>query len=195
MNTVSPASTDKAYLRDYFSEKRLALAEDIERKNALDMEIQTRLIISPEYRAAEAVLIYLARPSEIATSMIIYAALANNKTVGLPVCLDNRQMIFRRIDSIAGLQPGRFGIPEPSKNCEQITPDEHTLCVCPCLSCDMDGFRLGFGGGYYDRFLVGFTGVKTALCYADSVLPVLQRDEYDIPMNVIVTDSFTRYIR
>ena len=194
MSASNPASNDKAYLRDYFSEKRLKLCQDLSRKEALDAEIQTRLIISPEYRAADAVLVYMARPTEIATSMIIHAALANNKIVALPVCTENSGMIFRQIGDISELRPGSFGILEPDDSCPEYKADENTLCVCPALCCDMSGYRLGFGGGYYDRFLADFKGCKAALCYSDAVIPSIDTDEYDIGMDVIHTDSFTRYI-
>ena len=194
MATVNPTSTDKAYLRDFFSEKRLELIKKSDRKTALDNEIQTRLIISREYRACDTVLVYMARSNEIATSMIIFAALANDKVVGLPVSLDEGRMIFRRIYSLSDLLPGKFGILEPPEHCAKITPDEKTLCVCPALCCDMNGFRLGWGGGYYDRFLKDFPGKKAALCYSDSVIPSISRDEYDIKMDVIHTDSFSRTI-
>ncbi|MBQ6499211.1 MAG: 5-formyltetrahydrofolate cyclo-ligase, partial [Ruminococcus sp.] len=152
MSASNPASNDKVYLRDYFSEKRLKLCQELSRKEALDAEIQTRLIISPEYRAADTVLVYMARPTEISTSMIIHAALANNKIVALPVCTDDSGMIFRQIGDISELRPGRFGILEPDDSCPEYKADENTLCVCPALCCDMRGYRLGFGGGYYDRF-------------------------------------------
>ena len=194
MSPSKPASNDKAYLRDYFSEQRSNLCKELSRKEALDAEIQTRLIISPEYRAAKAVLVYMARPSEIATSMIIHAALANNKIVALPVCTENSGMIFRQIGDISGLRPGRFGILEPDGSCPEYIADESALCVCPALCCDMRGYRLGFGGGYYDRFLAGFKGCKAALCYSDGVIPSIAAAEYDIGMDVIHTDSFTRYI-
>ncbi len=176
-------------------EQRKRLCEDVERKNALDLEIQTRLLITPEYRAADTILLYMARPAEIATSLILHAAFANHKKVALPVCMDQGQMIFRRIDSLHDVSPGRFGILEPKPECEEIIPDEHTLCVCPALCCDMRGYRLGFGGGYYDRYLVDFPGVKAALCYADSMIPKLGEDAYDIKMDVILTDSFTRTMK
>lgn len=195
MQNANPASGEKAYLRDFFTKRRFALLDERERKEALDREIEARLLITPEYRAAEKVLVYMARPHEIATSMIIYAALANHKEVGLPVCLDEKNMIFRRIRSLSDLSGGRFGISEPDESCPEIVPDEKTLCVCPALCCDMQGCRLGFGGGYYDRYLEGFSGVKAALCYADSVIPAIEHDEHDIRMNVILTDSFTRYIK
>lgn len=190
-----PASIEKAYLRDFFIEQRGRLCDDMKRKEALDLEIQTRLLISPEYRAADLILLYMARPSEIATSLIMHAAFANHKKVALPVCLDQGQMMFRRIDSPADVMPGRFGILEPKEECETVTPDTHTLCVCPSLCCDMRGYRLGFGGGYYDRYLADFPGVKAALCYADGMIPQIREDEFDIKMDVIHTDSFTRTMK
>lgn len=195
MNTVNPASGEKNYLRDYFKEKRSKLCEDPERKNALDAEIQTRLIISPEYRRAKAILVYLALPYEISTSMIIHAALTNNKIVALPVCKKDGEMVFRQITDISGLRPGSFGILEPDESCPEYTPVEGDICVCPSLCCDMRGFRLGYGGGYYDRFLKSFRGVKAALCYSESIIPSIEADEYDVGMDMIHTDSFTRYIR
>lgn len=190
-----PASADKPYLRDYFLEQRKSLCEEIERKNALDLEIQTRLLITPEYRSADTVLLYMARPIEIATSLILHAAFANHKKVALPVCMEQGCMIFRRIDSLRDVAPGRFGILEPTAECDTVTPDAHTLCVCPALSCDMRGYRLGFGGGYYDRYLMDFPGVKAALCYADSMIPKIREDAFDIKMDVILTDSFSRYMK
>lgn len=195
MSNTKPERNDKEYLRGYFSEKRAALKADTERKRALDAEIQTRLIISSGYRVADTILVYMARPNEIATSMIIHAAFANNKIVGMPVCFDEGRMEFRRVYSLSQLSPGRYGIPEPGDDCAVIIPDEKTLCVCPCLCCDMEGSRLGWGGGYYDRYLDGFKGTKVALCYSDSVIPSIQGEAFDIKMNVIHTDSFSRYIR
>ena len=195
MAANKPATFEKPYLRDYYTEQRKQLCEDLKRKEALDLEIQTRLLISPEYRAADTILVYMARPTEIATSLIIHAAFANHKTVALPVCIDEGEMTFRRVDSLADVAPGRFGILEPNEECETVTPDPNTLCVCPALSCDMRGYRLGFGGGYYDRYLADFPGMKAALCYADSMIPKIREDDYDIKMDVIFTDSFTRTMK
>lgn len=195
MGKTKPASAEKPYLREYFLEQRKQLCEDEKRKEELDAEIQIRLLMSREYRAADTVLLYMARRHEIATTMILNAALANGKAVGLPVCIDDKEMIFRRIDSVSGLVSGRYGIMEPNAECEAIIPDENTLCVCPALSCDMRGYRLGFGGGYYDRFLKDFSGTKAALCYADAIIPVIHSFDFDIPMDVIHTDSFTRLMK
>lgn len=195
MAKTKPASAEKPYLREYFLQQRKLLCEDIKRKDDLDAEIQIRLLMSREYRAADTVLLYMARPHEIATTMILNAALANSKAVGLPVCINDKEMIFRRIDSVSELEKGRYGISEPNDRCEQIVPDHKTLCVCPALACDMRGYRLGFGGGYYDRFLKDFSGTKAALCYADGIIPVIHSFDFDIRMDVIHTDSFTRHMK
>lgn len=192
---VNPVYKDKAYLRDFFSEKRSQLCEEPERKSALDNEIQARLIISPEYRAASAILVYMALPFEISTSMIIHAALSNNKTVALPVCTKGGGMVFRVVRDLSALRPGAFGILEPDESCPELEPDENALCVCPALCCDMQGYRLGFGGGYYDRYLKKFKGVKAALCYSDGVIPSINVNSLDVCVDIIHTDSYTRYIR
>ena len=195
MALSKPTRSDKPYLRDYFLERRRELVADADRKAALDAEIQTRLLMSAAYRDADTVLLYMARPHEISTSLIIHAALANHKTVGLPVCLDDGIMEFRRIDSLSDLRPGRYGILEPPENEEVIIPDAHTLCVCPSLCCDMRGFRLGFGGGYYDRYLADFPGIAAALCYADSLIPEIEHGDFDIHTDLVVTDSYIKYIK
>ena len=195
MSTANALSDAKPYLRDFFTEQRRQLCEDKQHKDALDREIQARLLFSREYRDAGTVLLYMARPHEIDTKMIFYAALANHKTVGFPVCTDDNRMIFRRVDSLNNFEKGRYGIFEPKDDCEEIALDTDTLCVCPALSCDMRGYRLGFGGGYYDRYLSGFPGVKAALCYASGIIPTIRSEAFDIKMDVIHTDSFTRYMK
>jgi len=196
MNAVkTPPLKDKQALRAFFTEKRRILAKDRERKRQLDMEIQSRLILSPEYRSADALLLYAARDFEVATLSILYAALANGKTVAYPRCEEGGEMIFCAVTSPADLIPGRFGILVPRQDCPVFIPDERTLCVCPALCCDMSGYRLGFGGGYYDRFLSGFGGVSAALCYSEALIPMLVHNDHDIPMRLIVTDSFIRHIQ
>ena len=188
-------SADKTVQRRLFLEKRRALLKEPRKKAALDDEIQSRLILSPAYRDCDAVLLYAARENEIATAMIFYAALANHKTVALPRCEEDGTLRFYRVRSTADLAPGRFGIEEPVTGCEPFAPDARTLCVCPCLCCDMRGYRLGYGGGWYDRFLADYPGVTAALCYADALLPELRHEEFDIPVQLIVTDSYIRDLR
>ena len=186
-----PAKTDKPFMRRFFEEKRKILSENNNKQN-IDLEIQGRLLISEEYRRADTILIYAARENEIATSGIIHAALANRKTVALPVCHKGGVMTFHRIDSLSQLEPGRFGIPEPVEGCPEVIPDADTLCICPALCCEMRGYRLGWGGGFYDRYLAKYDCLKVALCYSDALIPEFEVDEYDIPMDIICTEKYIR---
>ena len=195
MNAVKPPPVqDKQALRTFFLEKRKILSKNIEQKRSADLEIQSRLILSPEYRGASAILLYAAREYEIATSALCSAALANGKVVAYPRCEDEGVMRFYSVASFNELVPGRFGILEPRQDCPAFIPDHLALCVCPALCCDMNGCRLGFGGGYYDRFLSGFGGCSAALCYSEALVPSLVHDDYDMPVQMIVTDSFIRRI-
>ena len=190
-----PPLTDKSVQRGLFREKRRALMRDSSLKTALDREIQSRLILSSAYRDADTVLVYAAREDEIATSMIIFAALANHKTVALPRCEGEGVMRFCRIRSMSDLTLGRYGIREPKEGCEEVEAGQGSLCVCPALCCDMRGARLGWGKGYYDRFLSGYAGISAALCYADALLPELATEPHDVPVSMIVTDQFIKEIR
>lgn len=181
-------------MRRFFQEKRKILLENNNKKHEVDLEIQTRLLMSEEYRRAKTVLIYAAREFEIATDAVIHAALANHKTVGLPVCHESGVMTFHRINGICDLAPGKFGIPEPIAACGEIVPDADTLCICPALCCDMRGYRLGWGAGYYDRYLAEHACLKAALCYKDSLIPAFEVFDYDIRMDLICTESFIRHI-
>lgn len=193
MSTIrKPPLADKAVQRSLFKEKRRVLAMDHEAKTALDSDIQSRLILSSAYRSAGAVMLYAAGEHEIATSMIFYAAAANNKTVAYPRCETGGMMRFYRVESLGDLAPGRFGILEPVLGCEPFEPDERTLCVCPCLCCDMKGYRLGYGGGYYDRYLAGFPGTSAALCYSGALLPELAKEPHDIPVDIIFTEQYVK---
>ena len=189
-----PAKTDKPFMRRFFEEKRKILSEKNNTKHKTDLEIQSRLLISPEYRRAKSILIYAARSNEIATEGIIHAALANHKTVALPVCHKGGVMTFHRITSLSQLEVGRFDIMEPVSGCEEVIPDRDTLCICPALCCDMRGFRLGWGAGYYDRYLAKYDCTKAALCYSDSLIPEFETFDYDIRMDMICTESFIRRI-
>lgn len=189
-----PAKTDKPFMRRFFREKRKILSENKAAKRELDMEIQSRLLLSEEYRRAETVLIYAARDFEIATDAVILAALANRKKVGLPVCRDDGIMTFRRIGDLSDLAVGRFGIREPRDGCEELLPDGAALCVCPALCCDMRGYRLGWGAGFYDRYLAKHDCIKAALCYSESLIPDFEVFDYDVPMDLICTEKFIRHI-
>ncbi len=107
---------------------------------------------------------------EIQTDGILHRALAEGKALYLPRCLDDAgQMAFYRVQALEELESGSFGVREPSLAAPQYNMDldGQALCLVPGLCFDNKGYRLGYGKGYYDRFLAKFRGVTLGLCYND----------------------------
>ena len=84
---------------------------------------------------------------------------------------------------------GAYNIPEPPADAPLCVPDAHTLCILPGLSFDLEGNRLGYGKGYYDRYMVRFTGVSAGICYSNELKPFLYHGRYDRHVDVVVTDK------
>lgn len=184
---------DKATLRSFFLGKRKFLSENnIEKKRSLDLEIQSRLLMSQEYREAQTILCYVSRKSEIDTVGIILASLSNHKRVAVPRCEEEGVMRFFVISSLSDLETGSFHIREPKEGLKELTDFHRSLCICPSLCCDMRGYRVGFGKGYYDRFLKTYEGMTVSLCYSDALITEINVEEFDIPTQVVVTDEFIR---
>ena len=72
---------------------------------------------------------------------------------------------------------------------------QNSLCVVPGMAFDCDGYRLGYGKGYYDRFLSGYHGVTAGICYSDCIRWKLPRGRFDRPVDILVTDKFFRKIK
>ena len=100
----------------------------------------------------------------------------------------SREMSARRILSLDELKSGAYGIPEPSSGAPEIPPDGISLVIVPALSCDRNGYRLGYGGGYYDRFLARTRAVAAALCAESRLTDELPREPFDLPCNYIITE-------
>ena len=105
-------------------------------------------------------------------------------------------MEFYFIKSSADLIKGKYGLLEPdTAKCKTATPTDKSLCVVPALSFDAKGFRLGRGGGYYDRFLKSFKGKSAGFCYNSFLRLTLPKEYYDMPVDIIVTENFLREIK
>ena len=100
------------------------------------------------------------------TRPVIRALLERGKRVALPKCLPGRRMQARAVSGLDKLTPGPFCIPEPGEDCPVVDREEIDLILVPNLCCDKQGHRLGHGGGYYDRYLAGYSGRTVALCPA-----------------------------
>lgn len=177
----------KKELRAYFSAKRSEVADKADKDNS----ICRAFLDSKIYKAADEILCYCSFGSEIDTAKIISAALRDGKKLFLPKCTDkNGSMLFYRVINTDNLVKGTYGISEPDTEiCEPAYNFENALCVVPGLSFDRNGHRLGYGKGYYDRFLEKFTIKSAGLCYNNLISDSLPAEKYDLPVDYIFTET------
>lgn len=181
--------SDKKTLRKHFKEIRSQM-DKVSRKSA-DFAVQKRFLESREFAEAEMILAYVSSDIEVDTSLIIEESL-KRKIVLCPRCeKSGNAMSFYRINSRADLEEGRFGIYEPSDTCQLVEDFHKAICVVPALSYDKAGYRLGFGMGFYDRFLAGFDGLKIGIGYENCMSEQLIHDSFDISVDMLFTDKYT----
>ena len=149
---------EKDRLRKIFKEKRKNHDRSAENK------IAEKLFATEEYKAAENLLLYASLPDEINTDPIFLRALSDGKKVYYPKTEKGGKMEFFRAESLESLSVGKFGIREP-ETAEKFFENGKTLCVVPGFSFDKEGFRLGYGGGYYDRFLSSLTDFRQGFAF------------------------------
>ncbi len=166
---------------------------DPAKKAAMDKEILARITDLPEFDSAPILFTYVSIAREVDTGSLILRALAGRRRVAVPRCCpETLGMRFYRIQSADDLKPGSYGVREPDPSrCEPAgNGSADTVCVVPGLSFDFGGYRLGYGKGYYDRFLLRFGGITVGLCYSDCVKRELPHGRYDRPVDILVTERY-----
>lgn len=180
----------------------LRLRKDItpEQQAVWDKKITNTFLSSISYRFCDVILIYSSMENEISTETIITHALNAKKIVACPISdLETNTLSFRVLNSLDERTAGGYGILEPpltnptyseylAENRKGSKPPL-AICVVPCLSYDAEGYRIGYGKGYYDRFLSSFDGTKIGLCYTNCKSKQLPRGKYDVKLDVVVTEK------
>ncbi|MFA6948642.1 MAG: 5-formyltetrahydrofolate cyclo-ligase, partial [Eubacteriales bacterium] len=152
----------KERIRSQFLEKRRSIPAEL--KAEYDEAVCRRFMSLVTYRYAEAILMYAPKGSEIDVTSIARHALECGKIVAYPRCDSTRcTMDYHIVTSLEQLEKGSYGIFEPSASLPVYNPRSYknAACIIPALVYDRSGYRLGYGKGYYDRYLTAFTGVKT----------------------------------
>ncbi|WP_346190292.1 5-formyltetrahydrofolate cyclo-ligase [Bacillus massilinigeriensis] len=161
--------------------------EEYEAKSAM---IAKNLFASNQWREAETVGITVSRFPEVDTYRIIEEAWESGKIVAVPKCIPStKTMVFRRLDTFDALEKVYFGLWEPIvSETMEIASTEIDLMIVPGLAYTPEGFRLGFGGGYYDRYLDQFEGETVSLSFAIQVLPEVPLEHHDLKIGRIITE-------
>ncbi len=194
-------SASKADLRKHFLSLRQGISEAERRLWA--SEILDRLFESAAWQAATLVCGYVSIKGELDLSAVAVRAAAEGKVYALPRTLtdaDQGEMCFCRLTpdmTHADLPQGRFHIPEPPSDCPEVTLDDfmsaRPLIIVPGLAFDHRGYRIGYGGGYYDRFLKrlsedGIPAVSVGLAFSSCIVPSLPGEPHDRPVNLLINE-------
>lgn len=167
-------------------------AVDPKLREQWDNSVFDRLVHSEYYKKARVIFAFVSFRSEVDTHRIINRALADNKIICVPrIKSKDTGIELYRINSMNDLEKGYFGILEPSEHCQAVDCRDIELILMPGAAFDRNGSRLGYGRGYYDRFLEGMDNrvQKLALAYHFQVLDRVPTDELDIPVDAIITDE------
>lgn len=178
-----------------FKQVRAAIPEKERRQ--MDAAIAERFLALPEYAEAAVVFTYLSIADEVDTRAIIARAWTDGKTVALPRCVPHsREMDWLRATSFDEMETSAFGVEEPPYRQEDILRPEdamRSIAIVPGLTFDLEGFRMGYGGGFYDTFLAKFGGISIGLCreaqVSESVEALGLRDAHDHAADIVVTDA------
>ena len=195
--------TDLICLADedvYISKQKLRAHYRATRKNvsneARELLDTTLCANASEHHAlknADTILFYYPVKGEPNIKTLISWAFLNQKSVAFPISnADTSTLSFHYVNDISELSYGTYGIPEPSSNAPCVTKFENSVCVVPGLVFDKTGHRIGYGKGYYDRFISKFSGITVGLVYSDFCVPFdLPHDEYDQAVDIIITERGT----
>ncbi|MBQ9745244.1 MAG: 5-formyltetrahydrofolate cyclo-ligase [Clostridia bacterium] len=181
----------KTEIREYYLAKRRALEESVRAER--NEKICKNMLASATFRYADVLLMYYPKSDEIDIRPIAEAALAAGKKIAFPRCNPaDHTMIFHYISSFDELEPGSYNIMEPAADAPAFAlADAETCnvaCIVPAVVFDKKGFRIGYGGGYYDRYLAGFRGTKVGFAYRDFIVNSVPHGRFDLTVDVMITE-------
>lgn len=177
----------KQELRAKVAQAVKALTEDYCR--TADAAICAHITASPLYQEAKTIFCYVGNAREIDTAPLLRAALADGKVVATPLCTGKGIMEARQIRSMDDLEAGKFDILAPKLTCPVVEPERFDLAIVPCSSGNQKGQRLGYGGGFYDRYLPKTHCPKVLLCREKLVEPDIPVEEHDLLMDYLATEQ------
>ena len=156
--------------------------------------VTDKLVREDIYKNADLILGYYSVSAEVSMDYLFEQAWKDGKKVALPVCLPGHEMEFRIYTKQTVMEKGVCGIPEPA-NSEVVDPSKvNALIVVPGVSFDADGNRIGYGGGYYDRFLKKYPDIpRVMLAYEMQKTVSIPYDGNDVPVDLVLTET-DRYL-
>jgi 5-formyltetrahydrofolate cyclo-ligase len=191
MPTPKPS---KAQLRSTLRHRRQALNAD--QQGLAAGAVSGHVAELPRWATAQRIAIYLAGDGEIDTTPLCQLARAQHKQLFLPVIEADNSLGFAEWLPDSELCTNRFGIPEPPARARRCPAADLDIVFLPLVGWDLQGGRLGMGGGFYDRTLAGIVGpLLVGLAHANQQVDCIAQEEWDISMNFIASDAFLHCCR
>ena len=177
---------EKKRLRRECLAKRLSLTAA--EKEAADGALCDRIAAQDAFLAADLVLLFCPMRGEPDLTPLAKLAVARGARIAFPRCEDGI-MTFYEVKSESDFAPDQFGIPSPKPTCPVARTSEKTLCILPGLAAGRDGTRLGYGGGFYDKFLATFEGITLFPIYEALLFDTLPHEATDRPVSILLTEK------
>lgn len=154
-------------------------------------QIQQQLFQSDLWRDAQTIGVYLSVGNEWDTREIVKRALEEGRDVVIPKTFpDTKEMVFYQITDLSQTVKGPFNLEEPDTiHTEPVDKDRIDLLIVPGLVFTKNGYRIGFGGGYYDRFLADFIRPTVSILHSSQIIDTFGVEHFDIPVNYYITEK------
>lgn len=181
----------KDEIRAEYSARRASM--DPAEKKRRDDAICRAATALASFRYAEYVLLYASTENEIQVQAIAEEALARGKKIAFPRCdKESHTMQYHLVSSLDELAQDSYGILEPPPENPIYDPENDlgsAVCFVPGLVYDKAGYRLGYGKGFYDRYLSHFSGCTLGVVYSDYILPAVPRGRFDVSVDILLTEK------
>jgi 5-formyltetrahydrofolate cyclo-ligase len=188
--TAEAIRQEKTRLRREALARRLAMSpEEVAERGAI---IAERVLALAKVRNAPLVLSYVEKPgtNEVPTTPILQALLDRGQHIAVPR-VEGSELVWHEVRELGDLRPGAYGIPEPNSDPESVIRHwlSGAVCLVPGVCWTMAGDRLGYGGGYFDRFLSASRLHAIGLVWQEAILPSLPLEPHDQPVSQVVSDT------
>lgn len=185
---MSSIMQNKQALRQELLARRKSMPKAV--KQGIEAQMQAHILADAVFQAAKVVSFYVSMPLEWDTRELIACALAQGKTVCVPRCEKGGLMHMHQIDALGqAAQVSGFGVCEPAASRPLMKPRDIDCMLVPALACDAQGHRLGYGMGYYDRYLTQTCAQTIALCAQQDLLGMLPTECFDVPCKKVITEA------
>lgn len=193
--------TRKTHIREKFKVIRRTISPS--QKQKMDIDICYNILVLEECKNADIVLCYIANKLETDLKHLIYSLWKSGKKVAVPKCIDDGRSVmmdYYIINDYGELAKGCYGIMEPDpQKCEMVNVKDtklNTVMILPGIVYDREGYRIGYGRGYYDRYIFSnnYQGIKIGVCYEGCIIRRVDRWKYDVNVDILISDKKTRFI-